>query len=461
MAGTRPPQNPKDGTQQPSKRNGRYITLASSTSLLSHYRVPLSSLFIQARTLPLQAIFSWPQVSCMEASPVRGSRVVFVQKFVMRFLAFSDSQAFMCFLKENLKDIRNVGPPSSKLGSDVSPPSEFISANGIYGRGAEKLSNANPVGSSKHPIRSSSTIGSLQYTCLEATALAHDSEAAWATLPLSFSALLSDSCMEAKQESPTVPMTHGSQMMSSSNNGRMQYTYPEATKLSHDSGAKFVTLRSSISAHLSGFCTEAKQGLHDRVWSYDRNFEMGERSVARPAMDCTSVLGKLIVRHLTVEQEDGVTVEIHRWRCHGPSSPSFPTIPDGNPKNLGPLFYTYTYLASGLKKELAETCMFDEAHGGVPIGCWIDWATRSIVGRLLDCFATVGSSWRRANEVGLELLKALNWLEVDDVVVGLTRGVDRTELGYKKAGLVKSTKDEGGSYHDRKRYNWRLEEIDR
>ncbi|KAJ6875581.1 hypothetical protein NC652_035082 [Populus alba x Populus x berolinensis] len=49
-------------------------------------------------------------------------------------------------------DIRNVGLPSSKLESDVSPPSEHISSNVIQDRTAEKLSNASPVGICDHTV---------------------------------------------------------------------------------------------------------------------------------------------------------------------------------------------------------------------------------------------------------------------------------------------------------------------
>ncbi|KAJ6970575.1 hypothetical protein NC653_034997 [Populus alba x Populus x berolinensis] len=51
-----------------------------------------------------------------------------------------------------IPDIRNVGLPSSKLGSDVSPPSEHISSNGIQDRTAEKLSNASPVDICDHTV---------------------------------------------------------------------------------------------------------------------------------------------------------------------------------------------------------------------------------------------------------------------------------------------------------------------
>nr|TKS06470.1 hypothetical protein D5086_0000124110 [Populus alba] len=71
-------------------------------------------------------------------------------------------------------------------------------------------------------IQSLSSIESLQYTFLEATAPAHHSEAACATLPPSFSALLSDSCTE-------------------------------------HSAATLAPLPASISAHLSCSCTKAKQ----------------------------------------------------------------------------------------------------------------------------------------------------------------------------------------------------------
>ncbi|KAL3571146.1 hypothetical protein D5086_028395 [Populus alba] len=151
---------------------------------------------VRVRRLPNLLIPSanFIPVSCLEACPVRGSRVVFASYRdglgQANFFPMMRKLVVAC-----LKDIRNVGLPSSKLGSDVSPPSEHISSNGIQ-----------------------DSIESLQYTFLEATAPAHHSEAACATLPPSFSALLSDSCTEP-----------------SSNYGSMQYTYPKVATLAHDS----------------------------------------------------------------------------------------------------------------------------------------------------------------------------------------------------------------------------------
>ncbi|KAJ6970573.1 hypothetical protein NC653_034997 [Populus alba x Populus x berolinensis] len=171
---------------------------------------------VRVRRLPNLLIPSanFIPVSCLEACPVRGSRVVFASYrdglgqanfFPMMRVPSSCFIRTLVHIKRvryerkpfgiSLKDIRNVGLPSSKLGSDVSPPSEHISSNGIQ-----------------------DSIESLQYTFLEATAPAHHSEAACATLPPSFSALLSDSCTEP-----------------SSNYGSMQYTYPKVATLAHDS----------------------------------------------------------------------------------------------------------------------------------------------------------------------------------------------------------------------------------
>ncbi|KAJ6418225.1 hypothetical protein OIU84_001588 [Salix udensis] len=60
--------------------------------------------------------------------------------------------------------------------------------------------------------------------------------------------------------------THDSQMMSSSNNGSLQCTYCAATTPNQDSEATFLSLPPSISAFLSGSCTDAKQGLYDRFF---------------------------------------------------------------------------------------------------------------------------------------------------------------------------------------------------
>ncbi|KAG6747094.1 hypothetical protein POTOM_049473 [Populus tomentosa] len=122
-------------------------------------------------------------VSCLEACPVRGSRVVFASYRdglgQANFFPMMRKLVVAC-----LKDIRNVGLPSSKLESDVSPPSEHISSNVIQDRTAEKLSNASPVGICDHT----------------------HSAATLAPLPASISAHLSGSCTKAIQEPATMPL---------------------------------------------------------------------------------------------------------------------------------------------------------------------------------------------------------------------------------------------------------------
>ncbi|KAJ6868985.1 hypothetical protein NC651_033921 [Populus alba x Populus x berolinensis] len=78
-------------------------------------------------------VFFWPQVvHAWRHAPVRGSRVVFASyRDGLGQANFFPMMHKLVVCVVGLKDIRNVGLPSSKLGSDVSPPSEHISSNGI------------------------------------------------------------------------------------------------------------------------------------------------------------------------------------------------------------------------------------------------------------------------------------------------------------------------------------------
>ncbi|KAL6318636.1 hypothetical protein AAG906_000714 [Vitis piasezkii] len=132
--------------------------------------------------------FSWPQVSCVNECPVRGSRVIFasysdcvgqIQKFAMRFSAASESQSFMDSVKATMKPERN----SSELGK--SSQFEFICSNGVQYRDAED---------NKPPL----SCEGMQY----AYSKDHDLEGNCATLPPSFTTLLAGACIVPKKETP-------------------------------------------------------------------------------------------------------------------------------------------------------------------------------------------------------------------------------------------------------------------
>ncbi|XP_020537465.1 protein POOR HOMOLOGOUS SYNAPSIS 1 [Jatropha curcas] len=150
--------------------------------------------------------FSWPQVSCLDECPIRGSRVVFasyrdslgqVQKFAMRFSSSSDSQTFVNSLKESLKDVRNIRLTNRTFGLKKTSSSKHISTKAIHERHVEELSNVNPVGNYGPVIQPMSNNESIYPGN---PVLADGSQTACAPLPSSFTAFLLDSCTVAEEE---------------------------------------------------------------------------------------------------------------------------------------------------------------------------------------------------------------------------------------------------------------------
>ncbi|KAJ6869030.1 hypothetical protein NC651_033954 [Populus alba x Populus x berolinensis] len=122
----------------------------------------------------------------------------------------------------SLKDIRNVGLPSSKLGSDVSPPSEHISSNGIQ--------------DSLYPVlKVCSALSSRQLHLLKLRSCMCDlaSQLFCSPIRLLHGGKTSPDAKMAKL--PTLPIKHDFQMAPSSNYGSTQYTYPKVATLAHDS----------------------------------------------------------------------------------------------------------------------------------------------------------------------------------------------------------------------------------
>ncbi|KAK6249564.1 hypothetical protein SCA6_003569 [Theobroma cacao] len=161
--------------------------------------------------------FTWPRVSCLAECPVRDSKVVFasykdregqasfclyslrLQKFAMRFSASHDSQTFMNSLKESLKDARNVWLPSSNRGLATSLTSESVDLNGFTSRPAVELCHVNPIGNHEPLQQPPSNDKGLKCPCPKESIFSPNPGAKDANFPSSFTALLSDSCIETEQ----------------------------------------------------------------------------------------------------------------------------------------------------------------------------------------------------------------------------------------------------------------------
>ncbi|XP_057988536.1 protein POOR HOMOLOGOUS SYNAPSIS 1 isoform X2 [Hevea brasiliensis] len=162
---------------------GRWVSYSSMAflHLISDYRVRGVVLIVSFHGIVYEEhqisnlVFSWPQVSCLEERPVRGSIVVFssyrdslgqVQKFAMYFSSSSDSQTFINSLKVPVEILSNVNP------------------NGNYEPIAQLISGHE----------------SIKHICSKEPMLAHGLDATCASLPPSFIALLFDSCPQAEED---------------------------------------------------------------------------------------------------------------------------------------------------------------------------------------------------------------------------------------------------------------------
>ncbi|KAI3454444.1 hypothetical protein Pfo_011107 [Paulownia fortunei] len=141
--------------------------------------------------------FSWPQMSCVSQSHMRGSRVVFasyrnssgqVEKFALRFFNSSESQSFIDLLKESLKNVRTFGLACSNMLSEPQSMNEFINSDEGHHRNIPVV----------HPINDGT-----QHASSEQATLPDDYGDLCSTLPPSFTTFLADSSSEA-QEPPTV-----------------------------------------------------------------------------------------------------------------------------------------------------------------------------------------------------------------------------------------------------------------
>ncbi|XP_057988542.1 protein POOR HOMOLOGOUS SYNAPSIS 1-like [Hevea brasiliensis] len=234
MAGSEQPQNPNEAAPEPMNKDLWQIHYSCFFSFpffpsTCHILKPLTSSCIKRNPFGRwvsyssmaflhlikhqisNLVFSWPQVSCLEERPVRGSRVVFssyrdslgqVQKFAMHFSSSSDSQTFINSLKEGLKDVRNIGLTNSKFGLEMTyySSSEHIFMKATHEGPVEILSNVNPNGNYEPIAQLISGHESIKHICSKEPMLAHGLDATCASLPPSFIALLFDSCTQAEED---------------------------------------------------------------------------------------------------------------------------------------------------------------------------------------------------------------------------------------------------------------------
>ncbi|CAL1390530.1 unnamed protein product [Linum trigynum] len=166
-------------------------------------------IYEQHRISKLQ--FSWPQVSCLDICPLRGSRAVFasygdnmdqVQKFAMRFLSSSDAQAFMCSVKTSLNAVTS-GITGARVGSELLSTSNFLSSDGISDSTSQDMSNLNPVGNYWPEMQLASDHKYTQYT--DGTHSTHHSVAGATPAPPSLTTHLPDTCNDGHRELLNVP----------------------------------------------------------------------------------------------------------------------------------------------------------------------------------------------------------------------------------------------------------------
>ncbi|XP_017972318.1 PREDICTED: uncharacterized protein LOC18604001 [Theobroma cacao] len=129
--------------------------------------------------------FTWPQVSCLAECPVRGSKVVFA--------SYKDREG-----QESLKDARNVWLPSSNRGLATSLTSESVDLNGFTSRPAVELCHVNPIGNHEPLQQPPSNDKGLKCPCPKESIFSPNPGAKDANFPSSFTALLSDSCIETE-----------------------------------------------------------------------------------------------------------------------------------------------------------------------------------------------------------------------------------------------------------------------
>ncbi|KAK4597969.1 hypothetical protein RGQ29_015471 [Quercus rubra] len=156
--------------------------------------------------------FSWPQVSCVAGFPARGIRAVFVsyrdqvgeiQKFALRFSTIYEADRFINALKEILKDMRDIPPLNSDYGSEIVSQSEFMSSNTHPDRAFENL-NLMTSPETYTPQMSPSLKNEVEQHSSnqeKETTFTDKFEGIQASLPPSFTALLTNCCAEVYQGS--------------------------------------------------------------------------------------------------------------------------------------------------------------------------------------------------------------------------------------------------------------------
>ncbi|KAJ0250603.1 Protein POOR HOMOLOGOUS SYNAPSIS 1 [Hirschfeldia incana] len=85
--------------------------------------------------------FSWPHMTCVSGFPPRGSRVILMQKFALRFSTCDAAVTFVAALKEKLKGFVEAGIQESETRPEASFQTDYIPGNEIIPRATEEEPN--------------------------------------------------------------------------------------------------------------------------------------------------------------------------------------------------------------------------------------------------------------------------------------------------------------------------------
>ncbi|KAH7835289.1 hypothetical protein Vadar_024724 [Vaccinium darrowii] len=229
--------------------------------------------------------FSWPHVSCVAGFPTRGTRVVFIQKFALRFSTSCEVEAFVNALKEILCGSRDPRLPCGNLASEILSQSEFAPS---YESPYRPTQDWNSMDTYTDQLQSSLNYEVSQSKNSQDTELNRDigSISGTSALPPSFNSLVMNCHSVGVQpcgnflseissqpegvppdESPYRPKldwisadTHTDQMQSSLNNEIAQNTCSKNTVLTKDTESSFGALPPSFMSLVMSCLPVAEQG---------------------------------------------------------------------------------------------------------------------------------------------------------------------------------------------------------
>ncbi|BBG94040.1 poor homologous synapsis 1 [Prunus dulcis] len=192
-----------------ARERWRSISLASSATLLSAPRVPISSLCLPRSEIDAQLATGSPPPSQLFSSlftttPSPKSSSLCVQKFALRFLSVDEAQRFMNSLKEIFNTGRDIEPLNIDLGSEISAESEFMSSNIPLSRVSTDLNIMPPSQTCTTQISPSLNNQAKPYSRTQEVKNIHNFQRNFPAFPPGFTSLPSDCHPAVEQAKSTV-----------------------------------------------------------------------------------------------------------------------------------------------------------------------------------------------------------------------------------------------------------------